>query len=167
MVEKISFVFLCGYDHLCGGEFGQQILDDRIDEILKVIKDRNPEFVVISGAHPDGVHHSYPYSRKRLLEGGIPEDKIIMETKGSNTFTSFRCFFEDHPEFTGGRGIIVTSAQHIPRTSLYLEKVLNSLRLYGKFVMEYTGPDVPNREEFRSHERKEIGSFVDTHWDGK
>ncbi|MDP4179818.1 MAG: YdcF family protein [Bacillota bacterium] len=87
--------------------------------------------IIISGGSIEGITGSDAVVGKNILKGlGIPEDKIILESKSMNTTQNAQLSKEIVSKYGFYRPILVTSAFHMERAVRQFEKVKMSVTPY-------------------------------------
>jgi len=121
--------FLIVLGNKCTNSHVPPILAGRLEKALELYSDfqTKPQIIVSGGKSSGQTDSEAELMQKYLIEAGIPEKIIIMETKSINTIQNLEFSAikirniwhkKQHP-----RVIIVTSDYHIPRTKLHAKKL--------------------------------------------
>lgn len=105
------------------------VLASRLDKTIEIYDkfDVKPQIIVTGGRSSIDLPTEAELMEQYLVDAGIPDEMIIMETKAKNTiqnlgFSSIKIrniwHKDNHP-----RVIIVTSDYHLPRTKFYAKKL--------------------------------------------
>ena len=108
------------------------ILKSRLDKGIQ--KYKKDDIIIVCGGNTSNEKHTESYVMKKyLINKGIPEKKILKESKSITTkenifFLAKIIFKEKISEFS-----IISSKTHIPR----VKKIVNNLTFYDKYEIKY------------------------------
>lgn len=107
------------------------MLQNRLDAGLELYQRNKGAKIILSG-HKDGDYYDEVSVMKNyLLEKGVPEEDLIEDKAGTNTYYSIRNFDRYQDESL----IVVTQKKHLER-ALYLANMLDQKEVYGYEAME-------------------------------
>lgn len=91
-------------------------LRERLDLALQLYRDEYVPFLLVTGGLGEGQQvDEATVMKKYLLENGVPEDSIIMETKATTTYENLANSKKLMDEYTFKSALIVTHGYHLAR----------------------------------------------------
>lgn len=106
------------------------LLQDRLDTALEYLEDHLDMTVVVSGGKGDDEHQSEAQAmHDYLVEGGFPEEQIILEDQSSNTYENLiftKALLEELGEDPDQETLVVSNGFHLSRVRILWERVMGS-----------------------------------------
>ena len=125
------------------GYESEQDLYFRVKKAVALFKDKPSAYVILSGGYTSSKEFSEASVMKRFAtDMGIPEEKIILEEKATNTVENAIYINEIVGKHNFRELYIVTSPYHLMRTRIIFNKVIAGKKLM--FVASQYPFTVPN-----------------------
>ena len=121
------------------------VLSQRLDTVYELYKNKKAEKIIVSGDHLLKDYNEVSAMKDYLVKKGIPENSIVMDHSGIDTYNSVSHLKENfNPESV----IFVTQNEHLKR-ALYFAKKLD-VNAYGVACEDYSGEqlDFQQKREF-------------------
>ncbi|MGY5847753.1 SanA/YdcF family protein [Salegentibacter sp. HM20] len=96
------------------------VLKDRVDSALELFRRGKVEYILVSGDHRSDDYNEVDAMGNYLLEKGVPEEAIILDHSGLDTYDTM---YRAREVFQIESGIVVTQKFHLPR-ALFIAKNL-------------------------------------------
>lgn len=96
------------------------VLKDRVDSALELYRRGKVEYILVSGDHRSHDYNEVDAMGNYLLEKGVPEEAIILDHSGLDTYDTM---YRAREVFQIESGIVVTQKFHLPR-ALFIAKNL-------------------------------------------
>lgn len=97
------------------------ILKDRVDTALELYRNKKVNRFLVTGDHSTADYNEVNAMGNYLMERGIPEDKILLDHAGLDTYDSM---YRSNAVFGVEDAIVVTQKFHLPRT-IFIAKGLD------------------------------------------
>ncbi len=98
-------------------------LQRRLDRAIELYENKYFKYVIVSGGIGKEGFDEARVMKDYLIQAGIPEDRIILDSKGSNTFMTAKNSIEIVEEMNLNSVMIISQYYHISRTKLAFNKV--------------------------------------------
>lgn len=98
-------------------------LKGRLDRAIELYESKYLEYIIVSGGIGKEGFDEAKVMKEYLINTGIPEDKIILDSKGNNTFMTAENTKEIFEEMNFDSVMIISQYYHISRTKLAFKKV--------------------------------------------
>lgn len=108
------------------------LLQQRLEAGLDLFSHQKVDKIILSGYRDGPYYDEVSVMKQYLLKQGVPEEKIIEDKQGDNTYCSIKNF----STFKGSSLILVTQKRHLER-ALYLSKKFNHEKVYGLEAKSY------------------------------
>lgn len=96
------------------------VLADRLETALSLFRDGRGKRVLLTGDGGSRYYDEVSAMKKYLVARGVPEDALVLDPAGTDTFNSMA---RARGVFGVERGIVVTQAFHLPR-ALWLARAM-------------------------------------------
>jgi vancomycin permeability regulator SanA len=120
-------------------------LKGRVDKALQLYRQKRVKKIFVSGgisSKMDGFFPEGTAMRNYLVQAGVPEDDIIVDNKGNDTYATAKNFIAWSKGKQYNSAIIVSQFFHITRSKYTLKK-LGFMRVVGIASASYSWRDVP------------------------
>ena len=124
----------------------------RVIGAVRLMRICRPRYLLFTGySSIKGAPPVAEVMRRAAIDMGVPSEKIIIETKASNTFEHPARILEAFPEVKEMKIAVVTSAIHMPRSVAAFEEYFDPARIVPAPVYWYDlGPTVAVSSSLRS-----------------
>lgn len=102
------------------GNVVSHVLSQRLDTAYNLYESKKAEKVIVSGDHIQNDYNEVQAMKNYLIKKGIPEDKILMDHSGIDTFVSVLRLKEN---YNPDNVIFVTQEEHLKRALYFAGKL--------------------------------------------
>ncbi len=119
-LEKTEYSVILTFGASVYGNKVSPVLAKRLDKVLEVYNQKSAEKIIVSGDHQSNDYNEVQAMKDYLVNNGIPEEKIVMDHSGIDTYYSVLGI---KGNFSNGKFLFVTQEEHLKRALYYAKKL--------------------------------------------